>query len=255
MRTPLIAANWKMHKALKEAVDFVGRFAALASAGSMEIVICPAFVHLAAVGEICQKHGIKLGAQNMFWEATGAFTGEISPPMLKDLGVDYVIIGHSERREHFAENDRQIARKVKAAFQFNLVPILCVGETLQQRRASRTMDVIAEQVNGALSGLDPSWVRRIVIAYEPVWAIGSGLAATGSVAGAAGAWIRATIGEMFSLDVARAVRILYGGSVQAENIEDFLRETDIDGALVGGASLDADNFARLVNRAQEAVTA
>ncbi|HHX73392.1 MAG TPA: triose-phosphate isomerase [Firmicutes bacterium] len=253
MRIPLIAANWKMHKTVNEAAEFVHRFAMLAAAGDIETVICPAFVHLAAVGELCRKHGIRLGAQNMFWETAGAFTGEVSPPMLKDLGVDYVIIGHSERREHFAETDQLISRKVKAAFQFDLVPILCVGETLQQRQANKAMDVIAEQVSTALSGLDPSRVRRTVIAYEPVWAIGSGLAATGSDAGAAGERIRTTIGEMFSLKVARDVRILYGGSVNAENIQDFLRETEIDGALVGGASLDADSFARLVNSAQKAV--
>ncbi|NLM45173.1 MAG: triose-phosphate isomerase [Firmicutes bacterium] len=254
MRTPLIAANWKMHKTLEEAVSFVSRFAVLAPERKIETVICPAFVHLAAVGEACRKNGIKLGAQNLFWEAAGAFTGEVSPPMLKDLGVDYVIIGHSERREHFAETDQQISRKVKAAFQFDLVPILCVGETLEQRRANRTMEVIAGQVSTALHGLNAASVRKMVIAYEPVWAIGSGLSAAGSDAGAAGKRIRAVIGEMFSLEAADAVRILYGGSVQAENIADFLRETEIDGALVGGASLAADSFARLVSRAQEAVT-
>ena len=176
-----------------------------------------------------------------------AFTGEVSPVLLKDMGVQYVICGHSERRQFFAETDQQVARKVKAAFAAEMIPIVCVGETLQQRKANQTADVVSEQITIALDGLDPSQVRRIVIAYEPVWAIGSGLAATGADAGAVAQQIRKLIGEMFSLRTARDVRIQYGGSVKPDNILEFMNEPEIDGALVGGASLDATVFAGIVN--------
>ncbi|HZK24013.1 MAG TPA: triose-phosphate isomerase [Oscillospiraceae bacterium] len=250
MRVPIIAANWKMHKTVREAVDYVEQFAGLLEKGNVETVICPPFPLLGLINEACHQSGLRLGAQNMYWEETGAFTGEVSPLLLKDLAVDYVILGHSERRQLFGETDQQVARKVKAAFAHELTPILCVGETLQQRQAEQTMPVIAEQVSVGLAGLDPSQVRRVVVAYEPVWAIGSGLAATGDDAKEVALHIRNTITEQFSLKVARDVRIQYGGSVKPNNILDFMQEIEIDGALVGGAGLDAAVFADLINRAQ-----
>ena len=247
MRTPIIAANWKMHKTIGEARDFMLELAALLNQGALEVVICPPFPLLGVVAEAGSKHGIFTGAQNMYWETEGAYTGEVSPLLLKDLNVTYVIIGHSERRQLFGETDQQVARKVKAAFVHNLTPILCVGETLQQRQAGETMDVVSGQVSVALAGLDPSQLCRLVIAYEPVWAIGSGLAATGKDANEVAAQIRKTIAEMYSMDVARQVRIQYGGSVNPDNILEFMREAEIDGALVGGASLAADKFAAIIN--------
>ncbi|NLM53274.1 MAG: triose-phosphate isomerase [Firmicutes bacterium] len=251
MRIPMIAANWKMHKNISEAVQFIDQYAELLNAAQLETVICPAFPLLAAVGEACRRHGLRLGAQNMYWETAGAFTGEVSPLMLKDLQVDYVIIGHSERRRLFGETDQQVARKIKAACQHEIIPILCVGETLEQRQAQQTLGVISEQVTTALAGLDPSQVRKIVIAYEPVWAIGSGLAATAADADAVAAQVRKIIGEQFNLKTAQDVRILYGGSVNRDNIAEFMQAAEIDGALVGGASLDASVFAAIVNTAAE----
>ena len=250
MRVPIIAAYWKMHKTVQEAVDYVEQLAGLLAKGNVETVICPPFPLLGFVAEACRQHGLRLGAQNMHWEEAGAFTGEVSPLLLKDLAVDYVIIGHSERRQLFGETDQQVARKVKAAFAYDLTPILCVGETLHQREAEQTLQVIAEQVRIGLEGLDPSQVRRVVVAYEPVWAIGSGLAATGADAQAAAKQIRKTDAEIFSLKAARDVRIQYGGSVKPDNIVDFMQQEEIDGALVGGAGLDAEVFASLINRAQ-----
>lgn len=247
MRTPIIAANWKMHKTTAEATDFIGQLGTELKQNTVEVVICPPFPLLCRVNDACRENGLRLGAQNMYWETAGAFTGEVSPVLLKDMGVQYVICGHSERRQFFAETDQQVARKVKAAFAAEMIPIVCVGETLQQRKANQTADVVSEQITIALDGLDPSQVRRIVIAYEPVWAIGSGLAATGADAGAVAQQIRKLIGEMFSLRTARDVRIQYGGSVKPDNILEFMNEPEIDGALVGGASLDATVFAGIVN--------
>lgn len=251
MRVPIIAANWKMHKTVQEAVDYVEQLAGLLAKGNVETVICPPFPLLGFVAEACRQHGLRLGAQNMHWEEAGAYTGEVSPLMLKELAVDYVILGHSERRQLFAETDRQIARKVKTAFRHDLIPILCVGETLSQRQAGQAATVVSEQVAAALSGLDPSQVRRLIVAYEPVWAIGSGLAATAGDAGEMAALIRKIIGEMFSLKTDRDVRIIYGGSVTEENCGDFIKEPEIDGALVGGASLDAARFAGIIKRTRE----
>ncbi|MBS4008762.1 MAG: triose-phosphate isomerase [Clostridium sp.] len=254
MRIPIIAANWKMHKTGEEATSFVNQLGnQLQAETALETVICPPYPLLALIAESCQKYGFKLGAQNMYWETSGAFTGEVSPLLLKDLGVQYVIIGHSERRQFFAETDQQVSRKVRAAFAHELVPIVCVGETLQQRKAEQTNSVVGEQVSVALRGLDPSQVRRVVVAYEPVWAIGSGLTASAHDAAAVARHIRKIIGEMFSLKVARDVRVQYGGSVKPENIDEFLRDVEIDGALVGGASLDPLVFAAILQNAWGAV--
>lgn len=249
MRTPIIAANWKMNKDSQTALDFVEQLGGLLTGDIVETVICPPFPLLGTVAPACHRYGLRLGAQNMYWETAGAFTGEVSPALLKDMGVQYVIIGHSERRQLFGETDLHVSRKVRAAFQHELIPIVCIGETIQQRQAGKTHDVVTEQLSAALNGLDPSQVRRLVVAYEPVWAIGSGLAATGEDAGQVAQHIRKTIGEMFSLKVARDTRIQYGGSVKPENIREFVDNPEIDGALVGGASLDASVFAALVNMA------
>ncbi|MBS3899938.1 MAG: triose-phosphate isomerase [Dethiobacter sp.] len=254
MRIPIIAANWKMHKTSEEATAFVSQLAnQLQAEAVLETVICPPYPLLALIAESCRMYGFKLGAQNMYWETVGAFTGEVSPLLLKDLGVHYVILGHSERRQLFGETDQQVSRKVRAAFAHELVPIVCVGETLQQRKAEQTNSIVGEQVSVALRGLDPSQVRRVVVAYEPVWAIGSGLTASGHDAAAVARHIRKIIGEMFSLKVARDLRIQYGGSVKPENIDEFLRDAEIDGALVGGASLDPLVFSAIVQNAWKAV--
>lgn len=249
MRIPIIAANWKMHKNVQEAAAFVEDLGAQLEADGVETVICPPCPLLGLIAGACKQYGFRLGAQNMFYESSGAYTGEVSPLLLRDLGAQYVIIGHSERRQFFGETDQNVARKVKAAYAHDLIPIVCVGETLQQRQAELTMDVVGEQITLALNGLDPSLVRRIVIAYEPVWAIGSGLAATAADAALVAGGIRKLIGEMYSLKVARDIRIQYGGSVKPDNIREFMREPEIDGALVGGASLDPKIFAAIIHSA------
>jgi triosephosphate isomerase len=250
MRIPIIAANWKMNKTSGEAVTFVKELAEqLDGEKTVETVICPPAPLISLIAEPCREHDIKLGAQNMHWEVSGAFTGENSPLLLKDLGVQYVIVGHSERRQLFGETDQQVCRKGKAAFAHEMIPIICVGETLQQRQAGQTEEVVGEQVINALSCLDPSFVRRTVIAYEPIWAIGSGLAATGEDANRVAQYIRKVLVDKFSLKVGRDVRIQYGGSVKPGNIREFMNQSDIDGALVGGASLDPAVFAALVYNA------
>lgn len=248
-RIPIIAANWKMHKTSGEVTEFFNKFSVVDS--QTEIVICPPFPLLFQVGEFCRAGGYRLGAQNMFWEAKGAYTGEVSPLLLKDMGVQYVIIGHSERRQMFAETDQSVAKKVKAAFAHELTPIVCVGETLQERQGGQTLHVITEQVATVLNGLDPSQVRRLVFAYEPVWAIGSGLPAKKEDAEQVALLIRKLISDTFSLKVSRDTRIQYGGSVKPENIAEFMESPEIDGALVGGASLDAEVFAGLIHAAAE----
>jgi len=247
MRLPVIAANWKMFKTAAEARDFLDKFTGQVLAGNTEVIICPPFTLLCAVAERCRQSGLKLGAQNMFWQMSGPYTGEVSPGHLADLGVQYVILGHSERRQHFGETDEDVSRKVRAAFAADLTPIVCVGETWTERLAGETARVVRGQLAAALRDLDPSQVRRAVVAYEPVWAIGSGQPATRNDAEQVALELRRQIGEQFSLKVARDVRIQYGGSVNPENIRDFLGSPEIDGALVGGASLDPGSFAALVN--------
>jgi triosephosphate isomerase len=238
-----------MHKTVREAVSFVEELGKKLETDDVEAVICPPSPLLSVIAESCRKYGISLGAQNMHWETSGAYTGEISPVLLKDLGVSYVVVGHSERRQLFFETDQHVCRKVNAAFDQDLIPIVCVGESLQQHEAGATKDIVKEQVTNALNGLDPSRARKVVIAYEPIWAIGSGLAATAGDAGEVAQWIRKTIGDLFSLKVARDMRIQYGGSVKPENIREFMNEADIDGALVGGASLDPADFACIIHSA------
>jgi triosephosphate isomerase len=248
MRTPIIAANWKMHKTLSDAAAFVTEFLPKVEAlRNVEMVICPPFTALTTVGQALAKAGgkVALGAQNMYKEVQGAFTGEISGPMLKDAGCTYVILGHSERRSLFGESDELVGEKVRAAFAHGLVPILCVGETLAQREAGETDAVNRRQLLAGTAGLTPEQVKALVIAYEPVWAIGTGRNCDPADAQATIAAIRAVVAEQFGADAAAAVRIQYGGSVKPNNIGDYMAQPDIDGALVGGASLDAASFAAI----------
>ncbi|HLC23542.1 MAG TPA: triose-phosphate isomerase [Dehalococcoidia bacterium] len=246
MRTPLIAGNWKMNTTLVDAVALVKEMRQrLDSIGGVEKVVCPPFISLAAVREVIQGSSIKLGAQNVYFEDKGAFTGEISPLMLKGL-CDYVIIGHSERRQYFVESNELVNQKVKAAMRSGLKPIMCVGELLEENKSGKTEQVVAEQVLQGLEGVSPN--LDLVIAYEPVWAIGTGRAATSDQAQSTIAFIRSKVGQAIGKDVAQHVRILYGGSVTGANIADLMTKPDIDGALVGGASLKAQEFISIVEQ-------
>jgi triosephosphate isomerase len=250
-RRPIIAANWKMHKTHLEAIRDVQKLSYLLDRGDadrVEVVICPPFTALRAVQTLIESDRLPfgLGAQNVHPEPQGAFTGEISPPMLQALKVSYVIVGHSERRQHFGEDDAFVARKVRAVLAHGMVPILCVGETLEERDAGRTEERVRGQVEAALRGLAPEDLARVVIAYEPIWAIGTGRNAEPADAGEVIGMIRATVGALASQEVAEAVRIQYGGSVKAGNLRDFMAHPEIDGALVGGASLDPEEFALIV---------
>lgn len=247
MRKPIIAGNWKMHKNVSEAVALVRELAGLtADVKDVDMVVCPTFTALYKVSEELKDTAIGLGAQNMYWEQKGAFTGEISPEMLKDAGCQYVIIGHSERRQYFAETDETVNKKVKAAFSYHLVPIMCVGETLDQRENGITETVIGEQIKGGLEGLTAVQVAGMVIAYEPVWAIGTGRTASADDANAVCAFVRKTVAELFDRQTAESVRIQYGGSVKPGNITELMSKSDIDGALVGGAALDAAGFSQII---------
>ena len=247
-RTPLIAGNWKMHKTATEGTALARELRQrLGSGGGVEVAVCPPFPSLAAVGTALQGSGIALGAQDMYWEKEGAFTGAVSAGMLLDLGCRFVILGHSERRQHFGETDAAVRRKVGAALAAGLTPIVCVGETLAERDAGQTLAVVARQVRAALEGLTGADLGRLTLAYEPVWAIGTGRTATPEQAQEVHAALRRLVGQRGD---GSATRILYGGSVKAENAAALLRESEIDGALVGGVSLVAEQFARIVEAAR-----
>jgi len=239
-----------MFKTAKEAAEFVREVKGKAEIPGVESVICAPFTALPALAEAVKGTGLKVGAQNMHWEESGAFTGEISGPMLKELGVEYVIIGHSERRAYFAETDETVNKKVLAAFKYGLVPIICVGEKLEEREAGRTKEVCKTQTEAALRGLTAEQARRAVIAYEPVWAIGTGKSSSAEDANEVIAYIRKLVGALFDAGTAEAIRIQYGGSVKPGNIREFMSRPDIDGALVGGASLDAASYIQLVEGAR-----
>ena len=250
MRTPIVAANWKMHRTVAEAVELTRAVRkALAEVTGVEVVLCPPFTALAAVREAIGPARIGLGAQNMYFEEQGAFTGEISPLMLAEM-CQFVILGHSERRQFFGETDAGVNRKAKAALAHNLTPIICVGEALEQNRSGQTATVVGSQVRAAFEGISRADAARVVVAYEPIWAIGTGLAAEpAEVNGIIGVSIRGVLAEMHGEATAQAIRVEYGGSVKADNMADFARMPEIDGALVGGASLKADNFAAIVKAA------
>jgi len=247
MRRPLIAGNWKMNKTVSEAVKLVEELMPLVKGAAAEVVVCPTFVCLNDVVKTVQGSNIGVGAQNMYYKENGAFTGEISPVFLKDMKIGYVILGHSERRQYFNETDAEINKKVIAALDHKLKPILCVGETLLQRENGTTFDVIAEQVKGCVDGLKGRNLDDLIIAYEPVWAIGTGKTATSQDANEVIGFIRKQLGELLGSDVADKTRILYGGSVKSSNTKELMGMPEIDGALVGGASLDAVEFSKIVN--------
>jgi triosephosphate isomerase len=246
-RTPFVAGNWKMYTSAGECVALCEAvLRATEGVAGVDVAVCPPFVHLERAKAALAGSRVRLGAQNVHWEAQGAYTGEVSAPMLAGL-VDCVIIGHSERRQYFCETDETVNRRLKAALAHGLTPIVCVGETLHEREAGRTEEVLTRQVRAGLDGAE--WTGDCVIAYEPVWAIGTGLAASGEQANEAIALIRRLVVEMFGAATADAMRIQYGGSVKADNAAEFLGQPEIDGALVGGASLDADAFAATVRAA------
>ena len=248
MRKPVMAGNWKMYKTPAETTAFFEKFRPLAGqAEHCEVVICPPFTNLAAAVEATQGTRIHIGAQNIGWAKEGAFTGEISGPMVVASGATYAIVGHSERRQYFAETDETVLKRTLAALEFGLTPIVCVGERLEERESGQTEAVLARQFQQGIAGLSEPQFARIVIAYEPVWAIGTGKTATPEIAAAAHRAIRGQVRAKFGDKAADAIRILYGGSVKPDNIRTLMAQPEIDGALVGGASLDAVSFASIVN--------
>jgi triosephosphate isomerase len=251
MRTPLVAGNWKMNKTAAEARDLVSLMSAkLAEIANVEKVICPPFLAIPALAGMLRGSGIGLGAQNLHWEEKGAFTGEVSPGMVKEF-CQYVIIGHSERRAYFGETDESVNRKLHAAMKAGLIPIVCVGETLEQYEAGSTSEVVRRQINAGLAGVDSASVAKIVVAYEPVWAIGTGKASSGENANFVHQQvIRPALSELHGAEHGAAIRILYGGSVTAANAPEFFAYPDIDGALVGGASLKPDEIVAITKAAQ-----
>jgi triosephosphate isomerase len=247
MRKPIIAGNWKMNKTSEEAASMVKELAPLVKDSDIDIVLCAPFVSLQATLDAAVGTNIKVGAQNMHWEENGAYTGEVSPTMLNALGVEYVIIGHSERREYFAETDETVNKKVHSALAHGLKPIICVGETLEQREEGITQELVQGQTEAALKGLSADDVKKCVIAYEPIWAIGTGKTATSEDANNVISYIRSTVKKVYGEEAANAIRIQYGGSMKPENAADLMAMSDIDGGLVGGASLKAEDFANIIN--------
>lgn len=246
MRKPFIAGNWKMFKTTKEAVEFARDFRKLYRPSDVTVAICAPFTQLSALVEAFSGSGVKVGAQNMHFEESGAFTGEISADMLTEIGVDYVIIGHSERRQYFGETDETVNKKLHQAFAHNIAPIMCVGEVLAQRDAGQAFDVVKAQVEGGVAGLSADQVKHLVIAYEPVWAIGTGRTATPDQAQEMCAHIRRVIETLYGSEVSEEVIIQYGGSVKPGNASELMNMEDIDGALVGGASLKPEDFIQIV---------
>ena len=247
MRTPIIAGNWKMNKNSLEAIAIAEELKReLVDVIGVDIVVCPPFTALQSVSEALTDININLGAQNIHWADSGAFTGEVGALMLKDFGVHYVIIGHSERRQYFGETNETVNKRIRAALKHDLTPIVCIGENLSEREAGQTFAVVGIQLEGSLAGLTPQEMEKIVLAYEPVWAIGTGKTATPQQAQEVHAFIRGVLLKMFGNKTAEAVRIQYGGSVTPENIASLITQPDIDGALVGGASLKAPSFAAIV---------
>ncbi|MGD9948467.1 MAG: triose-phosphate isomerase [Desulfobulbus sp.] len=246
-RRPLIAGNWKMHLTQSEAVALANAIAETSQACSdRDVMIAPAFTSLAAVCKAVLGSSVLVGAQNIAWEKEGAFTGEISAPMLNDLGVAMAIVGHSERRHVFGEDNAMINRRLHGAINGAILPILCIGETLAEREAGKTFAVLEAHVRHGLAGVSAEQMEQVVIAYEPVWAIGTGKTATNEQAQEVHAFVRQLLGNLFEKNIAMAVKILYGGSVKPENIDDLMAQPDIDGALVGGAALKAKSFDRIV---------
>jgi triosephosphate isomerase len=254
MRKTIIAGNWKMYKTISEAIELsngLTRELFELDYNNIEVVLCPPFTCLSEVSEVLAESEIQLGAQDVYWQDEGAFTGEVSPKMLKDAGAKFVIIGHSERRQFFGETNETVNKKIKAALKNGLTPIVCVGETLQEREKELTFKVLTEQVNNSLKDFTQEEALKLVIAYEPVWAIGTGKTATPLQAQEVHKYIRDLLKKMYNEDTAQSIRIQYGGSVKPENITELMQQPDVDGGLVGGASLVVATFAALVKKAQE----
>lgn len=250
MRTPLVAGNWKMFKTVAETVKHVKALRALVKdITDVEIVVAPPFPSIHAAADSLRGSNVLVGAQDLYWEREGAFTGEVSAPMIKEAGAEFVIIGHSERRTLFGETDATVNRKIGAAFGSTLTPIVCIGETLDQRERNETLDVLDRQIKNGLDGVASDQLARLVLAYEPVWAIGTGRNATPEQAGEAHTHIRQRLRQWFGVEGADRCRIIYGGSVKPENIRDLVAQADVDGALVGGASLDVKAFFDIVRNA------
>lgn len=247
MRKPIIAGNWKMNKTPEEAKELVTALVPLVKDAKCDVVICPPFVDLCAVKPIIAGTNIHLGVQNIHWAEKGAFTGEISADMLKAHGVEYAIVGHSERRQYFGETDATVNQRAKAAIAAGITPIICVGESLEQRESGVTNAVVSGQTKAALDGIEAKDVETLVIAYEPIWAIGTGKTATKEDANATIAVIRGAIAEVYGKDVAEKVRIQYGGSMNPKNASELMSMSEIDGGLIGGASLKAEDFSKVVN--------
>jgi triosephosphate isomerase len=247
-RRPLIAGNWKMFKTCSEAVEAAGQLVKLvAMTSDIDVMIAPQFTALASVSDVVKESRVSLGAQNLFWETEGAYTGEISPVMLVSVGCKYVIIGHSERRQYFDETDETVNKRLKAAIENDLIPVLCVGESEKERESKETFSVLDKQIKKGIEGFSSDDLETLVIAYEPVWAIGTGKTATTEQAQEAHQFLRSLIEKSFGNVLARSIRILYGGSVKPNNIEELMAMPDIDGALVGGASLDPETFSKIVH--------
>ena len=247
MRRVIIAGNWKLSKTNQEAVELVTLLKReLSDITDVDIVVCPVTTALSDINDILGESNIYLGAQNTYWEDSGAYTGEVSVPLLKDIGVQYVIVGHSERRQYFGETDETVNKKIKAVLAHDLTPIVCVGEVLKERESDKTFEVIEKQCTGGFAGFSAEEMKKMVIAYEPVWAIGTGKTATPQQAQEVHQFIRTLLAKLYDNDVAQAMRIQYGGSVKPENSVDLMSQPDIDGALVGGASLNAESFSEIV---------
>jgi triosephosphate isomerase (TIM) len=252
MRMPFIAGNWKMYKTVHEAVVFVKELkSAVRDVGDVEIVVAPPFTAAHAVAEAARNSNIGVAGQDVYWEREGAFTGEVSPAMLKEAGAEYVIVGHSERRRLFGETDAIVNRKVTAAIGAGLMPIVCIGETLEERERDETFAVLDRQIKEGLDSFSAEQIAELVVAYEPVWAIGTGRTATSAQAGEAHAHIRKRLRQWFGADAADRCHVIYGGSVKPDNIGELIAEPDVDGALVGGASLDVRSFAELVTKSRQ----
>lgn len=247
IRRPIIAANWKMHKTVAEAIDFVTRLKReVFEMEDIDIVVCPSFTALCEVSEALGDSNVALGAQDLYWEEKGAFTGQVAPCQLKDAGCSYAIIGHSERRQFFGETNQTVSRKIKAAAGARLLPIVCVGEMLQEREQNQTEAVIAKQFREGFEGVSPEVFEKIVIAYEPVWAIGTGRNATSAQAQEVHGLLRKMALQKYGKEAATGLRIQYGGSVKPNNISELMAQEDVDGALVGGASLEVDSFTQIL---------
>ncbi|RBP41607.1 triose-phosphate isomerase [Garciella nitratireducens] len=247
MRKPIIAGNWKMNNTIEQSKRLVKELIPLIKDAKVDVVLCPSYLSLQEVKNLVKDTSVKVGAQNMHFEKSGAYTGEVSGEMLKELEIEYVIIGHSERRQYFNETDETVNRKVKKALELNLIPIICVGETLEEREQGKARSIVTSQVEAALKDLSNKEIAQLVIAYEPIWAIGTGKTASSQDANEVCSWIRDKVNQLADVHVAQNIRIQYGGSVKPNNIKELMEQPHIDGALVGGASLKVDQFSAIVN--------